>query len=78
VFDLDGEIWEVKRVDGDVVLYGVFGEDDGEDDWEVGETEDISKLIGMRVRAVLKGRMRWSIALIRMSGLFGMSGQKVM
>ena len=41
VFDLDGEFWEVKRVDGDVVLYGVFREDDGEDDWEVGETEDI-------------------------------------
>ena len=47
VFDLDGEIWEVKRVDRGVVMYGVFGEDDGEDDWEVGETEDISKLIGM-------------------------------
>jgi hypothetical protein len=48
VFDLDREFWEVKRVDGDVVLYGVFWGGDGKDDWEVGETKDISKLVYAR------------------------------
>ena len=54
VFDLDGEFWEVKKVDGDVVLYGVFGEDDGEDNWEVGESKDISKLVGMNMDSAAK------------------------
>jgi hypothetical protein len=42
VFDLDGEFWEAKRVDGDAcsTVRGVFVEADGEDDWEVGETDD--------------------------------------
>jgi hypothetical protein len=47
---LDGEMLEVKRVDGDIVMYGEYirrgcGE---EEDWVEGETEDISKLIEAR------------------------------
>ena len=30
----------MKRVDGNVVMYGKIG-DDVEEDWEVGETDDI-------------------------------------
>jgi hypothetical protein len=39
LFGIDGGFWEVKRVDGDVVMCGKIGEDDGEEDWEVGETD---------------------------------------
>ena len=44
MFDLDAGFWEVKSVDGDVVMYGKIG-DDVEEDWEVGETDDISSII---------------------------------
>jgi hypothetical protein len=39
LFDLGP--WEVKSVDGNVVMYGKTW-DDVEEDWEVGETDDIS------------------------------------
>jgi hypothetical protein len=34
LFDLDGGFWEVKRVDGDVVMYMMYGKigDDVEED----------------------------------------------
>jgi hypothetical protein len=37
---------EMKRVDGDRVMYCEYGEDGEEEEWVEGETEDISKLIG--------------------------------
>jgi hypothetical protein len=40
---LDGEVLEVKRVDGDRTMYCEYGEDVEEEDWVEGETEDISK-----------------------------------
>jgi hypothetical protein len=43
-FMLDGEVLDVKRVDGDRVIYCEYGEDGEEEDWVEGETEDISKL----------------------------------
>jgi hypothetical protein len=43
LFDLDGGFWEVKSVDVDAVMYGKIG-DDVEEEWEVGETDDISSL----------------------------------
>ena len=39
IFMLDGEVLEVKRVDGDRVMYCEYGEDGEEEDWVEGETE---------------------------------------
>jgi hypothetical protein len=50
LFDLDGGFWEVKSVDGDAVMYG----DVVEEDWEVGETDDISSLIDTNERTLEK------------------------
>jgi hypothetical protein len=41
IFVLDGERLEVKRVDGDRVMYGKYGEDGEEEDWVEGGTENI-------------------------------------
>jgi hypothetical protein len=41
IFVLDGEMLEVKRVDGDRVMYCEYGEDVEEEDRVEGETEDI-------------------------------------
>ena len=60
LFHLDGGFWEVQSVDGDVVMYGKIG-DDVEEDWEVGETDDISSLIDTDEGTLWKRRTKYRV-----------------
>jgi hypothetical protein len=45
VFELDGELWEVRSIEGNEIMNAQFGPNSSEEEWEVGEAEDINKMV---------------------------------